>query len=85
MEEELTKLGAVMHSEEDSAEISGKTKISGGVVLNGHNDHRIVMALAVLACNADSPVTIEGTEAVSKSYPDFFKDLKKAGVKVEQL
>lgn len=85
MEEELTKLGAVMHSEEDSAEISGKTKISGGVVLNGHNDHRIVMALAVLACNADSPVTIEGAEAVSKSYPDFFKDLKKAGVKVEQL
>ncbi len=85
MEEELRKLGAIMHSQEDSAVVSGKAKISGGVLLNGHNDHRIVMALAVLACTADSPVEIDGAEAVNKSYPEFFEDLKKAGVRVEQV
>jgi 3-phosphoshikimate 1-carboxyvinyltransferase len=50
------------------------------VTLNGHNDHRIVMALSVLASIADGPVVMEGCEAVNKSYPDFFEDLKKTGV-----
>ena len=80
MQEELAKLGCAMESTGDTVTIQGKTAVRGGVMLNGHNDHRIVMALSVLACTADSPVMIEGAEAVNKSYPDFFRDLAGTGV-----
>ena len=49
--------------------------------LYGHNDHRIVMSLAILSsiCGGE----IEGCEAVSKSYPSFFEDIKSLGIKWE--
>lgn len=50
----------------------------GGVV-DGCADHRIVMAAAIAATRADSPVTITGAEAVGKSYPTFFQDYEMLG------
>ena len=47
--------------------------------VDGANDHRIVMAAAVAAATADAPVRILGAQAVEKSYPDFFRDLKALG------
>jgi 5-enolpyruvylshikimate-3-phosphate synthase len=49
-------------------------------VLDGHNDHRIVMALALL-CTVTGG-TIDGAEAVAKSCPDFFKVIAAAGIEV---
>ncbi|MBR4812277.1 MAG: hypothetical protein IKZ69_00060, partial [Lachnospiraceae bacterium] len=49
-------------------------------VLSGHNDHRIVMALALL-CTVTGGV-IDGAEAVAKSYPDFFEVIGSAGITV---
>lgn len=43
------------------------------------NDHRIVMAFSILAANADGESTIDGYEAINKSYPDFFEDYKALG------
>ncbi len=83
MEEELRKLGCTIYSEGGTVTVMGKSKITGGVTLNGHNDHRIVMALSMLSALADAPVTIFGAEAVNKSYPDFFQDFVKAGGNVE--
>ena len=53
-------------------------QLRGGTV-DGMNDHRLVMAAAVAAICADSPVTILGAEAVNKSYPGFFDDLQSLG------
>ncbi len=80
MEEELHRLGCDMTSDENSVTISGRTKIKGGVTVYGHNDHRIVMALACLAAAAEEPVTIEEAQAITKSYPGFFEDLAATGV-----
>ena len=52
-----------------------------GEELDGHNDHRIVMALAVLCVRTGG--IIRGAEAVNKSFPDFFEQLEKAGVRME--
>lgn len=82
MEEEMRKLGCIISSNDSTVKVQGKTAVHGGVTLCGHNDHRIVMALSILASIADSPVSMEGSEAVNKSYPDFFLDLKKTGVNV---
>lgn len=83
MEEELAKLGCFMESEGGTVRVRGITPVRGGAHLSGHNDHRIVMALSVLASSSEVPVYIHGAEAVSKSYPDFFRDLSGTGVKVE--
>lgn len=48
-------------------------------IVDGANDHRIVMAAAVAAAFADRPVRILGAEAVEKSYPDFFRDFEQLG------
>lgn len=83
MAEELKKFGANVKVYENSVEIE-KTQLNPPIVpLCGHNDHRIVMALSVLA--AVFGAEIDGAEAVNKSYPDFFRVIKKAGVNVYEI
>ncbi len=47
--------------------------------VDSYNDHRIVMASATLGSLAKDETVIVGAEAVSKSYPEFFKDLNSLG------
>lgn len=83
MAEELKKFGANIKVYENSVEIE-KTQLKPPIVpLCGHNDHRIVMALSVLA--AVFGAEIDGAEAVNKSYPDFFRVIKKTGVNVYEI
>lgn len=83
MAEELKKFGANVKVYENSVEIE-KTQLKPPIVpLCGHNDHRIVMALSMLA--AVLGAEIDGAEAVNKSYPDFFRVIKKAGVNVYEI
>lgn len=83
MAEELKKFGANVKVYENSVEIE-KTQLKPPIVpLCGHNDHRIVMALSVLA--AVFGAEIAGAEAVNKSYPDFFRVIKKAGVNIYEI
>ena len=46
-------------------------------IVDGANDHRIVMTAAMLATRA--PCTIVGAEAVRKSYPSFFEEYRRVG------
>ena len=82
METELRKCGVQIRSTEDTIWITGKTEWSARETLSSHNDHRIVMALAVGATIAKTPVVIEEAQAVRKSYPGFFKDLAMLGLDV---
>ncbi len=85
MQDELAKFGAVIEA------IDG---VSGGTVrvlptklhpptklLCGHNDHRVVMSLCVLATKYGG--TVQGADAVRKSLPDFFQRLQSLGARVE--
>lgn len=80
---ELRALGADINELEDGLIIEGKTHLKGGHV-KGWNDHRIVMALAVasLACTAD--VYIQGSEAITKSYPHFWEHFRQLGGHVNE-
>ena len=84
MEEELKKLGCNIQSTIDTVTIRGIDKIKENVHLEGHNDHRIVMALSVLLASIENGGYIHGAEAITKSYPDFFEDLEKCGVEVKK-
>lgn len=58
--------------------IQGTKNLKGGTV-NGHNDHRIVMATTIASILCTEPVTILDSEAVNKSYPTFFDDFSSLG------
>ena len=70
---ELGRLGARTELGADTLAIHGGP-LAGGEG-SAHGDHRIAMALAVAATAAEGPVTIDGTEHVTKSWPSFFDDL----------
>ncbi|MDR0662676.1 MAG: 3-phosphoshikimate 1-carboxyvinyltransferase [Spirochaetaceae bacterium] len=71
MAAELTKLGVDCAELPDGLVIRGGKTPSGGLV-DGHGDHRIVMAFAACALGAKSPITITGAEAANVTYPEFF-------------
>jgi 3-phosphoshikimate 1-carboxyvinyltransferase len=77
---EFSKIGAQIRIENDLMLITG-CKINGGRV-SSHHDHRIAMALAVAALNANGTIQIENAEAVGKSWPDFFDILRQIGAEV---
>lgn len=74
----LGALGGNIQEFDDAFVINGPVRLSGGVV-DGKGDHRIVMAAAIAALFAIGPVVIKGADAVEKSYPRFFEDLKSVG------
>lgn len=80
----LSALGADIKETEDGLEIRGGKPLRGGVV-QGYNDHRIVMACAVASLLAKGNITIVGAEAVNKSYPGFFADFEALGGKIDVL
>jgi 3-phosphoshikimate 1-carboxyvinyltransferase len=55
-----------------------------GATVAGHDDHRIVMALAVAAIAADGETTIAGAEHVDVSFPGFFEVLSGLGAAVAE-
>ncbi len=61
----------------DGLIIKGGKKLKNKFTFDGCNDHRIVMAAAVLSFA--SKVTITNAQAINKSYPDFIRDITKLG------
>ena len=83
MRTELKKMGARIEVESDEVHITGVARHAPNAPLFGHNDHRIVMALAVAAAAAGLPALLAGAEAVNKSWPAFWDTLRGLGAKVE--
>ena len=79
---ELTKLGANISVTNDSLTLVASTKINHNVSIATYNDHRMAMAFAPLALKV--PIIIENAEVVSKSYPDFWNDLKSLGFEISE-
>lgn len=81
LQDEFDKMGVTIDLEEDLMIVQGGGKVKGADVHSQH-DHRIAMACAVAALGATEETVVEEAQAVSKSYPDFYKDLKKLGAAV---
>ena len=81
MAQELAKFGAQVTVEEDCVTVLPRPLHAPNEELDGHNDHRIVMAMAVLCASLGG--TIRGAEAVNKSYPDFFRTLRALGLRMD--
>ena len=80
---ELTKLGANISVTNDSLTLVKSKKINHDVKIGTYNDHRMAMAFAPLAIKV--PIIIEDAGVVSKSYPDFWNDLKALNFQISEL
>lgn len=80
----LTKAGIKCDLGEDSIRVYGGVATQEAI-LDGANDHRIVMAAAILALKAKKPLVITDAHAVSKSYPDFWEKYCALGGKIDVI
>jgi 3-phosphoshikimate 1-carboxyvinyltransferase len=82
---ELTKLGAIINVTNDSLTLDSSLPnfiIKSNISIATYQDHRMAMAFAPLALR--TPIAIEDAEVVSKSFPDFWNDLKNIGFQFEE-
>lgn len=81
LQDEFDKMGVTIDLDNDLMIIHGGGIVKGADVHSNH-DHRIAMACAVAALKADSEMVIDEAQAIKKSYPDFYNDLKALGADV---
>ena len=81
MHEELQKLGGGLVFGDNMITVPKQELSYNGSILDAHNDHRIVMAMSVVLSKIGGEIS--GIEAVRKSYPKFFEDIKMIGAQVE--
>ena len=70
---EFERLGIEIVENEDGMEIRGPQQVEGGIEVESYHDHRIAMSLAVLALNSEEGITINGSEIIATSFPNFKK------------
>lgn len=80
---ELKDMGIKLNSFEDKIYLE-KSKILNTRPIRTFADHRMAMSFAPLAIPLGE-ITIESPNVVSKSYPNFWGDLKKVGFKIEEI
>ncbi len=73
----LRRLGVEVEELEDGLVMRGPARLKPADDVRSHGDHRVAMAMAVLALHAPGPVVIHGVGCVATSYPSFWKDLER--------
>ena len=81
MKEELKKLGIDIEVSSNEILMKNPHIKKPLCTLSSHNDHRILMALIPILCKTGGK--IEGAEAVSKSFPDYFGVIAKLGADID--
>lgn len=80
MAEELSKMGGKVRELPDGLEITG-SPLHGAQVC-GHDDHRVVMALAVAGLACEGTTQIDTAEAVSITFPSFADLMRSTGARM---
>lgn len=83
LKNELEKFGAAVVITDNSLSLAPCSSLKENVEIETYNDHRMAMAFAPLALKV--PLIIKDAEVVSKSYPEFWKDLESIGFTVEKV
>ncbi len=81
---ELNRIGVRAEEKQDEMVIYGNPAgYDGGLTVDSHNDHRVVMLLTIVGLRCRKGLVIANAQHVSKSYPNFFRDLKSLGAAIE--
>lgn len=81
---ELRKAGANVEERQSEIIVHGRPEgVEGGVEIDAHYDHRVIMALTVVGLRSKLGLTIKDAHHVAKSYPQYFDHLQSIGARVE--
>lgn len=81
---ELRKAGADVEERQSEIIVHGRPEgVEGGVEIDSHIDHRVIMALTVVGLRSKKGLTIRDAHHVAKSYPHYFEHLRSLGAQVE--
>ena len=80
---ELSKLGASISVTDKTLTLAPATTYNQDVAIDTYDDHRMAMAFAPLALKIS--LKVNDAEVVSKSYPDFWKDMAQVNINVKEL
>lgn len=81
---ELRKAGADVEERQSEIIVHGRPEgVAGGVEINAHYDHRVIMALTVVGMRSAQGLTINDAHHVAKSYPQYFDHLLSLGANIE--
>lgn len=83
LKNELSKLGANISVTSSTLTLQSSGNILSEVAIDTYNDHRMAMAFAPLALK--KAIIINDAGVVSKSYPDFWRDLEQLGFKIKKI
>lgn len=83
LQKEFGKMGVEITLQDDLMLVKGGSGVNAASVHSNH-DHRIAMACTVAGLKASGLVVIDEAEAINKSYPDFYEDLKKLGATINE-
>lgn len=81
MARELAKMGADIEEMEDGLVVRGRPL--RGAAVDGHHDHRVVMALAVAGLAAKGETVVDTAEAIRVTFPDFTDLMKRCGAEID--
>ncbi|MCR8641848.1 3-phosphoshikimate 1-carboxyvinyltransferase [Paenibacillus sp. N1-5-1-14] len=83
---ELRKAGANVEERQSEIIVHGRPEgVEGGVEINAHYDHRVIMALTVVGLRSKQGLTINDAHHVAKSYPQYFDHLEALGAQIERI
>jgi 3-phosphoshikimate 1-carboxyvinyltransferase len=81
---ELRKAGADVEERQSEIIVHGRPQgVEGGVEIDSHIDHRVIMALTVVGLRSKQGLAIRDAHHVAKSYPHYFDHLRSLGAQVE--
>ncbi|WP_409341138.1 3-phosphoshikimate 1-carboxyvinyltransferase [Paenibacillus sp. MBLB4367] len=81
---ELRKAGADVEERQSEIIVHGRPQgVEGGVEIDAHIDHRVIMALTVVGLRSKQGLTIRDAHHVAKSYPHYFEHLLSLGAGIE--
>lgn len=81
---ELQRAGCLVTPQRDAIIVQGQWQgINGGVTVDGHSDHRLLMALTIAALRSRQGLTLSGIEHIAKSFPRFFIELQRLGAQMQ--
>jgi 3-phosphoshikimate 1-carboxyvinyltransferase len=78
----INHLGVAASETADGFSITGTGWVPGGCRVAAQGDHRLGMSFALAGLAADAPITVEGAEIISESFPDFAGTLRQLGANV---
>lgn len=78
MANNLNAIGAKVTELPDGLIIEGVKNFNGGFV-EGYNDHRIVMSMAIASICSKNEIVLTDAYSINKSYPTFFEEFNRMG------